>query len=587
MIHYIGVKVSYLKKSVMFQTFKQPLGTTIQNLFKSLQTEIKNHWPLFIFLLLGIVLRFINIENALYFIWDQGRDAWAIHAIAQGNPVLVGPTSGLHGFFLGPLWYYAGLPGYLLSPGNPYFLSIWYVFLGTLAIPLYWLIGKSLFSDPKDLKWAYATALLLSFSGGSILSSIFVWNPLISLPLVALSLVFALQMHRSNFAVAGSFLFMALTLQSEFAYAIFMLPVLFLCMILARWQVHTKTISFAKRVTQLAISTVIAIISVAVTLLPQALFEIRNNFIMTQSLLKGITSAEGSIAWIDLWLRRPDQLFHATKEFLLGNYPFGNIYIIPVILIFIFAVIHILFYKKNAQNTVQKIQWQITALLALTPYFFFMFWRGNYGNLFSYYLTPHIIIMMPVIVYGCKVTSQAPSKIENTFPIIKKWSKKYLLHALPLLGSGVLFILLATGTHATLSSILFVENNAGLKSMDKSLSTLLYWAAIDEIEQPTIRIFTPNMQTEHYDYILHWLADKNDSPIPFTQRQPDDKVWYLLMEEDREIPEKRFIPWYEAEVDGAVQLRSLQSGAHKLEAWSTVEFASQSGYLDENGLSNL
>jgi hypothetical protein len=53
------------------------------------------------------------------------------------------------------------------------------------------------------------------------------------------------------------------------------------------------------------------------------------------------------------------------------------------------------------------------------------------------------------------------------------------------------------------------------------------------------------------------------------------------MEEDREIPEKRFIPWYNTEIENAVLLRSVQSGAHKLETWATPEFASQSGLLQD------
>jgi hypothetical protein len=306
---------------------------------------------------------------------------------------------------------------------------------------------------------------------------------------------------------------------------------------------------------------------------------------MSQSLLRGVFASEDTIFWVDLWQRRPFQLFHATREFLLGNYPFSNIYLIPVLLIFVISVFHIFFAKNWTQNSIQRTQWQVMALLALSPYFFFMFWRGNHGNLFSYYLTPHIILMIPVIVYGCKLLFEAPQNIESIFPSIKNWSKKNLLISMPFIASGVGFILLASGVHATLNSIVLVENNAGLKSMEKSLSTLLYWAELDKIEQPTIRIFTPNMQTEHYDFILHWLANKNNTPIPFTQRQEIDSVWYLLMEEDREIPEKRFVPWYETEIDGAVRLRSVQSGAHKLETWSTLEFASQSGYLDEISIS--
>ncbi|HZZ98991.1 MAG TPA: hypothetical protein VFG51_03595, partial [Candidatus Saccharimonadia bacterium] len=72
-----------------------------------------------IFLAVGLFFRFWNIYQRLYFIWDQGRDAWMLQRLAHGELTLIGPTSGVPGFFLGPLWYYIGLPGYFLGGGNP------------------------------------------------------------------------------------------------------------------------------------------------------------------------------------------------------------------------------------------------------------------------------------------------------------------------------------------------------------------------------------------------------------------------------------------------------------------------------------
>ncbi len=73
---------------------------------------------------MAVFVCFYNYPNFLYFINDQGRDALKLQSIVSGDLTLIGPTSGLAGFFLGPLWYYVGVQGYILSKANPYGISL-------------------------------------------------------------------------------------------------------------------------------------------------------------------------------------------------------------------------------------------------------------------------------------------------------------------------------------------------------------------------------------------------------------------------------------------------------------------------------
>ncbi len=70
---------------------------------------------LWLFLIIGCAVRFFNLSESLYFTYDQGRDAYAIQRIVHGDLTLIGPTTGLEGFFTGPAWYYAGVPPEIYS----------------------------------------------------------------------------------------------------------------------------------------------------------------------------------------------------------------------------------------------------------------------------------------------------------------------------------------------------------------------------------------------------------------------------------------------------------------------------------------
>lgn len=80
--------------------------------------KIKQHWVFLSFLALSLVVRLVDIKNVLFFTWDNGRDFFAIQKIAQGDITLIGPTTGLQGWFLGPFWYYLRIPNPERSPNT-------------------------------------------------------------------------------------------------------------------------------------------------------------------------------------------------------------------------------------------------------------------------------------------------------------------------------------------------------------------------------------------------------------------------------------------------------------------------------------
>ncbi len=501
-----------------------------------------SHYRAFIlYLLIGLLARFWNYRNFLFFTWDQGRDAFVLAKIVGGDLVLTGPTSGLPGFFLGPLWYYVGIPGYVLSNGSPYGISLWYIGLASLALPLFWYLSHRLFSSRR---LAMVTAYLLSLVPGSISGSTMVWNPMLTLPLMTLAFLSFWQARRRSIWLWLGFFWLALALQAEFAYAIFFVPVLFLLIpwLRQRWQIRDWLGSA---------------VAVGITLLPQLAFELRHQWIMTRALTQGLLNPANNTSWSHLWLYRPSELLQTTLTLFWGGLNQQAILLTPIILIaFLLALITINRWRHLSSERV--FGWRLLTLFAFIPYPFFLIWRGNYGNFFSYYLTPHFIFLVPLVVLGLSTLST------SHFP--KSWRRLVSPREVVLFCFGIIF---AVGVLHLSVHLREKDNRAGLLRMEQAVSLVFHWSDLDQINQPLVRIFTPNLQTEQYDFLFRWQARRLGQPIPLTVRTGQEAKWYVFTEPDYQIPEKRFVPWYRNATAGGYLWRHEQIGVLTLETWGT------------------
>lgn len=512
----------------------------------TLYTFLLKHKAFIVFLLASLSVRFFKPENYLYFIWDQGRDAWAIHRIVQGDFTLVGPTSGLPGFFLGPLWHYIGIPGYLLFQGNPVGIACWYIFLACLALPLFWYLGKLFF--PKHSSYAQLLAYSLAFIPSSIHGMTFIWNPLLSIPLMTAAFISLSKARESRIWLALGFFFLALTLQSEFAYAIFFIVVCGLLIPYIR-----QKFSF--------VDYCIAGAAVGITLLPQLLFEIRNKGVMTQSLLKAMADDSMRVSWLELLQHRPQQLISATFELLTGGNSIFTIIAISYLSLILYGLSIIIRKKKTASDVVASnhFLWQLLAIFAVLPYPFFMIWRGNYGNFFSYYLTPHFIFLIPLLILGI-------------YHLVKHHKKT--LRYLPYF---YLILLSIVAWHTFANKILYPNQKDGMKIMQQAITQAYVWGAEAGQNPPVFRIFTPNRETEHYDYLSYWLAKTKNQPVAKTV-YTNEGTLYIIIEPDYAPPEIRFLPWYTPITTGFVMTKQKNFGDLTVEEWQQPS-ASNAGNL--------
>lgn len=127
---------------------------------------------LILFFVVGLWLRFYQIEITTGFGWDQARDSFAVRDILQGKFTLVGPQTGIGHFHLGPAYYYLLAPFFFFSGLDPvgaiYFAVIAFAFnLGAIYYS---------FSKIASRKFALLVCFSFVFSRYWILAGRVPWN---------------------------------------------------------------------------------------------------------------------------------------------------------------------------------------------------------------------------------------------------------------------------------------------------------------------------------------------------------------------------------------------------------------------------
>ena len=106
--------------------------------FSQLKSLISNQNALLsLILLFSAFLRLYKIEDYMTFLGDQGRDVLIVYNILHGHLTLLGPTSSVGGFFLGPIYYYFMAPFLWIFNYNPVGPAVMVALIGVATV---WLI---------------------------------------------------------------------------------------------------------------------------------------------------------------------------------------------------------------------------------------------------------------------------------------------------------------------------------------------------------------------------------------------------------------------------------------------------------------
>src|SRR5476649_2693880 len=128
---------------------------------------------LVLILLLAAFLRLYRIEDYMTFLGDEGRDVLVAYNILHGHLTLLGPTSSVGGFFLGPIYYYFMAPFLWLFNYNPVGPAVMVALFGIATVWLLYRFSSEFFNSKVGLIAAclYAISpLVIAYSRSS-------WNP--------------------------------------------------------------------------------------------------------------------------------------------------------------------------------------------------------------------------------------------------------------------------------------------------------------------------------------------------------------------------------------------------------------------------
>lgn len=157
-------------------------------------------------LIVAACLRIYKIADYMTFLGDEGRDVLVAYNILHGKLTLLGPTSSVGGFFLGPIYYYFMAPFLWLFQYDPIGPAIMVALFGTATVLLVYLIGKEFFGRIAG----FIAVILYMISPLVLVYSRSSWNPNLMpfFTLVTLYIVYkSLHKNKTWFMVLAGFLF--------------------------------------------------------------------------------------------------------------------------------------------------------------------------------------------------------------------------------------------------------------------------------------------------------------------------------------------------------------------------------------------
>lgn len=443
--------------------------------------------------LIGLWLRLYNLGETMSFTYDQGRDLLVLAEMAGGNLRLIGPTTGIGGLFLGPLLYYFLLPGFILTHGSPIGVAIWNAFLITLSLPLFYVVLRPLVGK----KLALVGLGLLMITPGALEQARLIWNPSLTVPTLLISYAALFASKQKPWLLGLSLFAFGLSLQTELAYTVF-LSLLYGVWILA-YGPWSKKRYYSWPVLLVAAG------AFGLTLLPQVLFEVKNQFLMTRSLMTEFSDHSRSVSFQTVLLSRPGLMFVELRRQLFADAAGSNWLLVLVtgIALSLAAVIN-----KTAEE-----RWWLATLVV--PLLGMMLFRGNHGAFFGYYISAHYVPILAVVILAVH-RWPLTGKLAG-FKVPWRW-----------IGVGVVTTALSWGLFTYLPLVLQPQHLG--YTIQHEIKALEYVYA----QQPTniyaFDLFVPNLLPVQYTYLHQWLLTQRGQEPQAPLILESDRTYYLISE---------------------------------------------------------
>lgn len=452
---------------------------------------------LFIFLAILAVAFFLRAQETIFnnylFLMDIGRDMMAVKGIVYDHHLtLIGPPTSLGGVFQGPLWYYLlSIPTFVFK-GDPWgsVALMLVISLATLVIAFFFM------NKFYGFLAGITTFLLIAISPEAVAAATYSWNPH-PMWLLTTLYIFLLFMVVSGKQKFHLILWPTITLMFHFqtALAVFLFFATLLFFLILKFK------STIKRY------LVFGLLFSGVFFIPQAVFDIRHDFLMTRSvisLVKGqdrglsVTNEVKDKKFINF---HKDQYINNFKSSFLSS---GYIIYFPTIVAVVSLLVFIKRRKDFSKNEVLFIK--TTLSIAVIVYLISIFYP--FPLRYWYFTGFQMFYILPIGLILSKLWNFSLGK-----------------------AAIVLFVISITPFIFERINDLYIKNPndinfAKIKSK-KSAVDYIYKDA--KGEKFGLLVFAPPVYTPNYDYVVWWYGRNKYQYIPHKEKRG---TFYLLMEPD-------------------------------------------------------
>lgn len=453
------------------------------------------------FLLLSAIILtafWFRIQGFIYetfaFTYDVGRDMLAVSSMLENHkPLLIGATTGLHGIFYGPTWYYLLTPFFLLFQGDPRGIAFIMNLSGVATVIIGYFLGKNL----GGYAMGFILAILFALSQVLTEVSAQIWNPNF-IPLFVVFLLFFLTSKLNSKKIYYP-LVIGLTLG-----VIFDLEIVF--GILFSLSISTYLFIFEKYSRNIKFIALILGGFIAVQI-PRVLFEMRHDFLMTQALVNSIFSKSDSpLLTLTPQVQRTFLvLFKVWSDTIAWQSSIVGI----IVAIFCISIIA-LSYKK-----LKALEKKIVKLLIIVPAFYLI---GL--SFFNHDIESHYYIGLPA--FYILIVSYS---VYLFFAYINK--SIVILLALILILSILVNQIKILGTFKKSTWI----GDASVYRNQVEVINYIYTDA--KGEEFNYVAYTPPIFDYPYQYLFKWKGKRDYGYVPSKDNQ---ELFYLIIEPDLQFP---------------------------------------------------
>ncbi len=251
------------------------------NIHLILEKILKNKWHIISFFLF-IIYIFIRFQKLIIkdvpYTYDQGRDFLKTAEIfLYRNLTFIGPTTGIMGLYHGAWWYYIlGMP-FLITKGN--LIAFYYLifFITLITNLIFFIFIKKYFGNLPAL----FSLMLITFSPYFINISTFAINTVLVHPFFACFLILNFLLLEEKINQKQKYLLLiglslGFIFEFEFGFGFFLIPLYLLLIFLNK---------YFKNIFSSLKNWLFFIAGILIPFFPRILFEIKNNFLQTRTLI--------------------------------------------------------------------------------------------------------------------------------------------------------------------------------------------------------------------------------------------------------------------------------------------------------------